>query len=67
MFQRTVCMPQQHMVTLDAWKLVKMRGGTSVKARIKQLRPIDDATDAVLQRQAYIASTTVGEHRIATT
>ncbi len=66
MFQRTVCMPQQHMVTLDAWKLVKMRGGTSVKARIKQLRPIDDATDAVLQRQAYIASTTVGEHRIAT-
>lgn len=66
MFQRTVCIPYQYMVTDDAVKIMRLCGIQNVvKARIKQLRPFDNATDPVMQRQAYIASVTVGEHRLS--
>lgn len=67
MFQRTRCEPLQDMVTADALRIVQLCGVKGVvSAKMQQLQPFEAAADQVLQRQAYIASVLVGEHRLAT-
>lgn len=66
MFERMQCWPRQSVVTDDAKRTLEECGikGIAV-ARVKPVRPFDQATDPVLKRQTYIASTTVNEDRIA--
>lgn len=59
MFQRMRCMPLQDTITADLVRIMQACGIPVRTAKIRQLSPFDQAVDPVLQRQTYIARTTL--------
>jgi len=60
MFQRMKCVPYQAMVNEDLKAVITEMGVKGIaKVRSLQLSPFDQATDPVLNRQTYIARTTL--------
>lgn len=65
MFQRTRIMPEQKLICRDIREIMRAAGYEPNIIRIKQLSPFDAATDQVLNRQTYLARTTVNQDLIA--
>jgi hypothetical protein len=65
MFTNTRVLAKQKYITRDAKRIIEACGIKVAKCRIRPLIPFEPAKDEVLQRQTYIARTTVGEDRLA--
>lgn len=65
LFVNTKVKPLQRALTVPAKRIMDLCGIKTHEARIKQLTAFEPAKDPVLQRQTYIARTTVGEDRLA--
>jgi hypothetical protein len=62
-FQRTFVEPRQKMITMHLAKLMERDGIDVWDCRIRPLNIIDAKVDAVQDRQAYIRTVTINEHR----
>jgi hypothetical protein len=65
MFTNTRVLSKQKYITRDAKRIIEACGIPVHECEIDPLIPFEPAKDEVLQRQTYIARTTVGEDRLA--
>lgn len=63
MFERTFIAPKQQLITSAVSRIMRDNGVDVWDARIKPLKPFDEASDQVLQRMVYLRSRTVREVR----
>lgn len=63
LFERTYAQPNRRLVTRWLTKLMNLDGVDVWDCRIKPLEVVDARADEVQDRQAYIRSVTVNEHR----